>query len=149
MTESARRAVCIGEALVEFARGADGRFALASSGDTFNTAIYLARAGVPVAFANALGDDPYSDAIVSLAKAEGIATDLILRAPGRLPALALIDAGIKGERRTHFWREAAPAGELLELPNWSRTAESLLGARLIYFSGITLSLYSNVGLGRF
>ena len=149
MSESAKRNICIGEAIVELARGGDGRFALASSGDTFNTAIYLARAGIGTAFASALGDDPYSDAIVSLAKAEGIATDLIQRAPGRLPALALVDAGIKGERRTHFWREAAPAGDLFELPNWSRTAESLLGARLIYFSGITLSLYSNVGLGRF
>ena len=86
MSESAKRAICIGEAIVELARGGDGRFALASSGDTFNTAIYLARAGVPVAFASALGDDPFSDAIVSLAQAEGIATDLILRAPGRLPA---------------------------------------------------------------
>ena len=149
MSESAKRTICIGEAVVELARGGDGRFALASSGDTFNTAIYLARAGIGTAFATALGDDPYSDAIVSLAKAEGIATDLIQRVPGRLPALALIDANIKGERRTHYWREAAPAGELFELPNWSRTAESLLGARLIYFSGITLSLYSNVGLGRF
>src|SRR5664279_2012386 len=119
MTESARRAVCIGEALVEFARGADGRFALASSGDTFNTAIYLARAGVPVALASALGDDPFSDAIVSLAQAEGIATDLILRAPGRLPGLALVDQDNKGERRVHYWREAAPARELFELPQWS------------------------------
>ena len=149
MSKSAKRTICIGEAIVELARGGDGRFALASSGDTFNTAIYLARAGIGTAFASALGDDPYSDAIVSLAKAEGIATDLIQRTPGRLPALALIDAGIRGERRTHFWREGVPAGELFELPNWSRTAESLLGARLIYFSGITLSLYSNVGLGRF
>jgi 2-dehydro-3-deoxygluconokinase len=149
MSESAKRTNCIGEAIVELARGSDGRFALASSGDTFNTAIYLARAGIGVAFASALGDDPYSDAIASLAKAEGIATDLIAQAPARLPALALLDAGIKGEIRTHYWREGAPAAELFELPNWSRTAESLLGARLIYFSGITLSLYSNIGLGRF
>jgi len=149
MSESAKRAICIGEAIVELARGADGRFALSSAGDTFNTAIYLARAGQPVAFASALGDDPYSDAIVSLAKAEGIANDLIVRAPGRLPAVALVDADLKGERRTHVWREAAPAGELFELPQWSRIAESLTAARLIYFSGITLSLYSNIGLGRF
>src|SRR5450759_2019037 len=88
MNEPARRAICIGEATVELARGSDGRFALASSGDTFNTAIYLARAGVPVAIASALGDDPYSDAIVSLAQAEGIGIDLIMRAAGRLPALA-------------------------------------------------------------
>jgi 2-dehydro-3-deoxygluconokinase len=149
MSEQTKPAICIGEAIVELARGGDGRFALASSGDTFNTAIYLARAGQATAFASALGDDPYSDAIVSLAAAEGIATNLILRVPGRLPALALVDADSKGERRTHTWREAAPAGELFELPQWSRIAESLLGARLIYFSGITLALYSNVGLGRF
>jgi len=73
MTESAKRAVCIGEALVELARGADGRFALASSGDTFNTAIYLARAGIAVALASALGDDPFSDAILALAQAEASA----------------------------------------------------------------------------
>lgn len=94
MSDSAKRAVCIGEAIVELARGQDGRLALASAGDTFNTAIYLARAGVPVAFASALGDDPFSDAIVSLAKAENIATDLILRAPGRLPGVALVDADL-------------------------------------------------------
>ena len=149
MTESAKRAVCVGEAIVELARGADGRFALASSGDTFNTAIYLARAGQPVAFASALGDDPFSDAIVSLAQAEGVGTDLILRAAGRLPGLVPIDQDGKGERHYHDWREAAPARELFELPNWSRMAEGLIHARLIYFTGITLSLYSNVGLGRF
>ena len=149
MSESAKRTICIGEAIVELARGGDGRFALASSGDTFNTAIYLARAGMPTAFATALGDDPYSDAIGSLARVEGIDTDLILRAPGRLPALALADADKNAERRTHYWREGAPANSLFELPQWSAMAESLVKARLIYFTGITLSLYSNVGLGRF
>ena len=149
MSDSAKRAVCIGEATIELARGADGRFALGSGGDTFNTAIYLARAGVPVAFASALGDDPYSDAIFALAAAEGIGTDLILRADGRLPGLALVDADAKGERRVHDWREAAPARDLFELPQWGAVAESLVAARLIYFTGITLSLYSNVGLGRF
>jgi 2-dehydro-3-deoxygluconokinase len=148
MSES-KRAICVGEATVELARGADGRFALASGGDTFNTAVYLARAGQPTAFASALGDDPYSDAIVSLAQADGVATDLILRVPSRLPALALIDADAQGNRRVHAWHETAPARELFELPNWSRVAEGLLGARLVYFSGVTLSLYSNVGLGRF
>jgi 2-dehydro-3-deoxygluconokinase len=149
MTEAAKRAICIGEAIVELARGGDGRFALASSGDTFNTAIYLARAGLTVDFASALGDDPYSDSIVAQAEAEGVGTELIARVAGRLPALALIDADAQGGRRSYAWREAAPARELFELPSWSRVAENLIGARLVYFSGITLSLYSNVGLGRF
>src|SRR4029450_11153595 len=54
-----------------------------------------------------------------------------------------------GERRFHYWRENSPARELFELAEWSRIAEGLLSAKLIYFSGITLSLYSNIGLGRF
>lgn len=149
MTDSAKRAVCVGEATVELARGADGRFALGSGGDTFNTAIYMARAGQPTAFASALGDDPFSRAVVSLAQAEGVDTDLILRVAGRLPGLTLIDGETHGERHTHSWRDAAPARELFELAHWNTVAEGLLAARLIYFSGVTLSLYSNVGLGRF
>jgi 2-dehydro-3-deoxygluconokinase len=149
MAELAKRAICIGEATVELARGGDGRYSLASSGDTFNTAIYLARAGAAVSFASALGDDPYSEAILALAQAEGIATDLVLRAAGRLPGLTLVDADRQGERHTYSWREAAPASELFELPQWSTIAVGMTAARLIYFSGITLSLYSNLGLGRF
>lgn len=149
MTATPKRTIAIGEATIELARGADGRFALQSGGDTFNTAIYLARAGLNTAFTTALGDDPYSDAISALAKAEGVATDLIMRIPGRLPALTLIDNDAAQGRRLHQWREATPARDLFELPVWGGIAEALASARLIYFSGVTLSLYSNVGLGRF
>jgi 2-dehydro-3-deoxygluconokinase len=135
--------------LIELARGADGRFSVASGGDTFNTAIYLARAGIDAAFASAIGDDPYSEGILALAAAEGVSSELILRAPGRLPGLYLVDSDPAGNRHFRYWREGAPANELFELPQWGRIAESMLSARLIYFSGITLSLYSNAGLGRF
>jgi 2-dehydro-3-deoxygluconokinase len=143
------RVVAIGEVMVELARGNDGRYSLAYGGDTFNTAVYLARAGVAVAYATALGDDPYSDGAMSLAAAEGVASDLVMRVAGRMPGLYLIETDSAGERHFHYWRENSPARELFELPDWGRIAESLLRARLIYFSGITLSLYSNTGLGRF
>ena len=149
MSEQKSRAVCVGEVLIEMARGADGRFALSGGGDTFNTAVYLARAGVDTAFATALGDDPYSDSIMALAAAEGVSANLILRVAGRLPALCLIENGRTGERGLRYWRDGAPACELFELPDWMRVVEGLLASRLVYFSGITLSLYSNTGLGRF
>jgi 2-dehydro-3-deoxygluconokinase len=149
MSEPRTRAVCVGEVMIELLRGGDGRFAVACGGDTFNTAIYLARAGTDVAFASALGDDPYSEGILALAAAEGVAGDLILRAPGRLPGLYLVDLDAAGKQHSHIWRGEAPAGDLFELPDWSRAAAGLVAARLIYFSGITLSLYSNAGLGRF
>jgi len=149
MSDKKSRAIAVGEAIIELSRGSDGRFGLTCGGDTFNTAVYLARAGINVAYATALGDDLYSDGILALAAAEGIATDLILRVPGRRPALALIDNDPTGKQCRSYWRDEAPARELFELNDWSRVADSLLSARLIYFSGVTLSLYSNTGLGRF
>jgi 2-dehydro-3-deoxygluconokinase len=149
MTEQKRGAVCVGEVLIALARGADGRFSLSGGGDAFNTAVYLARAGIEVAFASALGDDPYSDSIVDLAAAEGVSRQLILRVPGRLPGLALVESGQGGEHSFRYWREGAPVSDLFDLPDWMRIAEGLMAARLIYFSGITLSLYSNSAIGRF
>lgn len=149
MSETQSRVVCVGEVMIELARGADGRFDMDCGGDTFNTAVYLARAGLNVAFATALGDDPYSDGVLALAAAEGVASDLVLRVPGRLPGLYVVDADAGGKRRMHFWSAEAPARDLFELPNWARIVEEFLHAKLIYFSGITLSLYSNTGLGRF
>jgi 2-dehydro-3-deoxygluconokinase len=141
--------VAIGEVMIELTRAADGRYRLGFGGDTFNTAVYLARSGVNVDYATALGDDPYSDALLSLASAEGVGTDLIVRVPGRLPGLYMVETDENGERRFRYWRDASPARELFELAEWGQIAERLLAARMIYFSGITLSLYSNVGIGRF
>jgi 2-dehydro-3-deoxygluconokinase len=141
--------ICVGEVGIELARGSDGRFGLGFDGDTFNTAVYLARAGIPVGYATAVGDDPYSDGLVALAAAEGVRCECVVRVPGRLPRLALVDTVSTGERQSYSWGETSPARELFELPNWGRVAEALVSARLIYFSGITLSLYSNLAIGRF
>jgi 2-dehydro-3-deoxygluconokinase len=141
--------ICIGEVAIELARGSDGRFGLGFNGDTFNTAVYLARAGIPVAYATVMGDDPYSDGLVALAAAEGVRCDCVIRVPGRLPGLTLVDTVRSGGRQFYFWGETSPARELFELPNWGLVAEALVSARLIYFSGITLSLYSNLAIGRF
>lgn len=149
MSEQLPGVICVGEATVELARAPDGRFDLACGGDTFNAAIYLARAGVRVAYATALGDDPYSEGLTALAVAEGIDGDLMLRAPARLPGLTVVDNDPAGKRRYFDWHETSPARELFELPDWVRVAERLVAARMIYFSGITVSLYSNLGLGRF
>jgi 2-dehydro-3-deoxygluconokinase len=143
------RIVCIGEVMIELTRMADGRFGKGCGGDTFNTAVYLARRGLPVAFVTALGDDAYSGRITAFATAEGIATDLVARVPGRLPGLRLIDGDPLQPRTVSEWSEGAPASALFELPDWGRLAEGIVAARIVYFSGITLSAYSNTGLGRF
>src|ERR1700731_4924517 len=99
------RVVAVGEVLVELPRGGDGRFGIGCGGDTFNTAVYLARAGAEVAFATALGDDPYSERILALAAAENVARDLILRVPGHMPGLCLVDNDPSGSRRFFHWSD--------------------------------------------
>lgn len=142
------RVVSVGEVMVELVRSADGRFTLGYAGDTFHVAIYLSRSGVNVAFATALGDDRYSTAAIAAAHAEGINTDLVLRANDRALGVCLVEGSGSGERGSEIWREASPARQTFELPGWDRLAEQMVSADLIYFSGVTLSLYSNVGLGR-
>ncbi|MCK0208193.1 sugar kinase [Starkeya koreensis] len=142
------RIVSIGEVMIELARGADGRYGLSVGGDTFNTAVYLARAGVETAYATALGDDRYSEAIRVSAQAEGIDPRYMLRVPGRTTGLYMIDNAPNGERAFTYWRDTAPARDLFELPGWEAIAEGLIEASMVYLSGITLSIYSNVGLGR-
>lgn len=141
--------VSVGECMVELARGADGRFGLAYGGDTFNTAVYLARAGSEVTYATALGDDPYSAALLALARDEGVGTELIDIVLGRSPGLYLIETTATGERSFYYWRDRSPARELFDtdasvLP----VASAMRTARAVYFSGITLSLYGTQALDR-
>ena len=140
--------VSIGECMVELARGTDKRFGLSYGGDTFNTAVYLARSGIDVRYATALGDDPYSAGVIALAARENVRTDLISTLPGRMPGLYLIET-TGGERTFHYWRDRAPARELFELPQAEDIVTALTQSGVVYFSAITLSLYSTSGLARF
>ncbi len=140
------RVISLGECMVELARGPDGRFALGFGGDTFNTAVYLARAGVMTAYATQLGDDPYSNGILELARVEGVGTELITQVPGRNAGLYMIETAASGERSFHYWRDRAPARELFDGEQAMAVAAAMNDAELVYLSGITLSLYGGRGL---
>ncbi len=86
---------------------------------------------------------------MATAERETVGTDLIATVPGRLPGLYLIETTADGERTFWYWRDRAPARELFELADADRIADELRQAALVYFSGITLSLYSERGLDRF
>lgn len=141
-------AVCIGECMVELSRRGP-RYGLKFGGDTFNTAAYMARAGAKVLYATALGDDPYSDGIARLIASEGVDGSLIPRLKGRNPGLYIIETDLRGERSFHYWRDRSPARDLFELPEVAHVVAAMANAKLIYFSGITLSLYSAAGLDTF
>lgn len=140
--------ISIGECMVELSRRGDG-LSLGYGGDTFNTAVYAARLGLDVAYATALGDDPYSQAICDLAAGEKVAMAGVPRLAGRVPGLYVIETDDKGERRFYYWRDSAPARSLFELAEAEALIARIESAGIVYFSGITLSLYTPAGLERF
>src|SRR4051812_3583813 len=131
--------------MVELREMADGRFSRGYGGDTLNTAVYLARLGVAVDYVTALGDDPWSDEMISGWAAEGVGTDRVARLPGRVPGLYIIQTDARGERRFLYWRDSAPPRAPFCSPGTREIVEALPGYDLLYFSGITLSLYGETG----
>jgi 2-dehydro-3-deoxygluconokinase len=138
----------IGECMIELKPGAGGLYSRGYGGDTLNTSVYLARLGVSVDYITALGDDPLSDEMVAGWKAEGVGTDRVVRLPGKLPGIYLIQTDNKGERRFFHWRENSAVRRLMELPETGDILASLTGYDLVYLSAITLSLYSAEGKAR-
>ena len=124
--------------MIELApEGAPGLYRQGVAGDTFNTATYLARAGLDTHMLTRLGDDEYSQIILDRIRQEGIgkgsSSELITRCKNRRPGLYMISTDTEGERRFSYWREQSPARELfdqtLALPDFD----------VFYFSGITLA----------
>ena len=142
------RVACLGECMMELVSRPDGTLTRGFGGDTLNTAVYLARLGVPTDYVTALGDDTFSDEMLAAWKAEGIGTRGVLRLPGRLPGLYLIQTDTEGERRFFYWRDNAPVRQLFALPETGAIETMLCEAETIYLSGITLSLFGDAGRER-
>lgn len=148
-----RPVVAVGECMLELSRprprprptgGAerlgDG-WRLGVAGDTYNTAVYLRRLGLPVTYLTALGVDPYSSEMLDVWQAEGLDTSLVLRDPQRLPGMYAIHTDSSGERSFSYWRSNSAARALFQLPGVDGSLTIASQAGLLYLSGITLSLF--------
>lgn len=139
--------IAVGECMIELAP-ADGSWRLGYAGDTFNTAVYLARLDETVEFLTALGDDEFSAEMRAYFRAEGLGTALVLTAPARLPGLYAIRTNDDGERSFHYWRSQAAVRALFSLEGCERALHQVAEAGLLYVSGISLSLFDEGGRGR-
>ncbi|PWC55263.1 sugar kinase [Azospirillum sp. TSO22-1] len=145
MSNQMGRVASLGECMLELVRRPDGTLTMGFGGDTLNTAVYLARLGVAVDYVTALGDDAHSDAMAAAWRAEGVGTGHLLRVPGRVPGLYMIETDPAGERRFLYWRDSAPARDLFMLPESPALIEALEGYDLLYLSGISLAIWGECG----
>jgi 2-dehydro-3-deoxygluconokinase len=136
--------IVIGECMLELTRDQD-HWRLGYAGDTFNTALYLSRLGVPTAYMTALGVDPFSQEMRAEWRADGLDTSLVLTSATRLPGLYAVRNDADGERHFYYWRERSAVRELFGLPGIEAALARARGASQLYLSGITLSLFDHGG----
>ena len=145
------RAICIGEALVELRPLGPSSLARGVAGDAYNTAVYLQRSLArdgEVSFLTVVGDDPLSDWLVADFRRQDIATELVMTTPGALPGLYLIELDQHGDRSFHYWRGESAARRWITELEESGNPETLVGADLIFVSGISLAILTPEDRGK-
>ena len=148
MSEQQPRVVCVGEVMVEMVRGGDGRFGIALRRRHLQQWRSISPAPASrSAFATALGDDPYSDAHPGAGGGGGRCDRPdAAGAAAACRGSAVIEADAAGKRRVLLLaRRRAGARPVRTCRTGDASPRGCCKAKLVYFSGITLSLYSNIG----
>ncbi|MBD2859418.1 sugar kinase [Spongiibacter sp. KMU-158] len=145
------RFLALGEVMIELAPGSgQAGFDLGFAGDTYNTAIHLARLGAEVAYLTEIGADKFSDAIVIMGEANGLDMKACVRTQGELPGLYLIENDQRGERQFYYWRDNSAARQLFNSDNkLQHLLDTVQEGDVVYLSGITLAVMDGDIEGRF
>nr|WP_295079524.1 sugar kinase [uncultured Roseateles sp.] len=141
----------VGECMLELQGEALGTLTQRYGGDTFNTAVYLARCGAAQGlcchYATAVGDDPLSAKLLQRWVGDGLSTDLVLQIPGRLPGQYLIEVDERGERSFSYWREHSAAKAYFD-GETSPLEQGVARWDALYLSGISLAILPPAGRER-
>lgn len=137
-----RSVVSVGEVMIELVHEDEHLLRLGVAGDTYNTAVHLARAApssVAVSYLTALGDDPYSDTARATAAQEGVEI-LGPRVEGRSIGLYLVRTDDDGERSFTYHRSGSAATTMFD-GGWQPVHdEHVTGAHLVHLSAISLQI---------
>lgn len=128
---------CVGEAMIELSYS-DDKPRIGFAGDALNTAIYLRRNFAEqssVSFLTAVGNDPFSQQMLTYIDQQGVLTSNVETVDDRLPGLYAIETDKNGERSFYYWRENSAARLM-----FSNGFSELDTFDVIYFSGITLAI---------
>jgi 2-dehydro-3-deoxygluconokinase len=138
---SATTVQCVGECMLEIARRPDGPVSLGYAGDTYNTAVYLARvaqqlgAEAEVGYLTGVGGDTESMLMRARWSKEGVGDDAVVVA-GAAPGAYLISTDSEGERSFAYWRACSAAAQLFAGTDWL----DRLSGDYIFLSGVTVQL---------
>ncbi len=134
--------LAIGEVMAEIRQGDTDAFSVGFAGDTYNTAVYCARAlggRHRVGYMTRIGTDPLSLALRAKMDGEGIEASAVVTDPDRNLGIYSVSTDDTGERSFHYWRDRSAARTLFADEN---DLNHLDRAPIVYLSGITLAIVS-------
>ena len=138
--------LAIGEVMAELRRSTDSGFAVGFAGDTYNTAVYTARAmgtagaaGSKVGYFTRVGTDPLSSDLIAMANSEALDTNHVAQDRERQIGIYAVSTDETGERSFSYWRENSAARQLF---SHDESVSALPAARVTYLSGISLAIIS-------
>ena len=137
-----KRAVCIGECMIELRADSRDIYRLGFAGDAYNTAVYLKRSApdLEVEFCTVTGRDPLSREMRRRWQEEQIRDSRAAAVDDRNPGLYLIETDERGDRRFHYWRKES-AASLWWRKLGPRGVQRLCAeCDLVYLSGISLAI---------
>jgi 2-dehydro-3-deoxygluconokinase len=134
------RVLAIGEGMVEFRRCGEG-WSQSHGGDVLNTAIHLRRFGHAVAFASAIGPDPFSQQLRCAWDREGLDLSLLAIDPARQCGIYFIETDAAGERSFIYWRDQSAAKQMVRLLAGKLSVRAA-ASDLVYLSLITVAILS-------
>ncbi|MDJ0612798.1 MAG: sugar kinase [Rhizobiaceae bacterium] len=134
---------CIGEVMIELIADETSNAIIGIGGDTYNTAVYLAKLKaneeLSVSYVTALGTDSFSDRIFADIRRHNIDASHIERRTTALPGLYAIETDENGERSFSYWRAQSAAKTLFQSPCWVQV-DHLLDFDVLYLSGISMAI---------
>ena len=135
--------LAIGEVMAELRRSTTSGFAFGFAGDTFNTAVYCARAlrsiEGNVGYFTRVGTDPLSTDLIAMADGETLDISHIAHDREKLIGIYAVSTDETGERSFSYWRENSAARQLF---SHDKSVSALPAARVTYLSGISLAIIS-------
>jgi 2-dehydro-3-deoxygluconokinase len=134
-----KQVVCFGECMVELRAAGHGLLRQGFAGDTYNTAVYLARLGVPVRYACGVGSDRFAAPMRQAWREAGVDDSLARVVEGRSTGLYTIDVDADGERHFGYWRDTSAARAYFDGAP-SPLEDAWASVDVLYLSGISLAI---------
>ena len=147
------RIACIGECMIELSASDEGIYKQSFAGDTFNTAVYLARSlsgtDCSVSYTTAIGCDDLSNRMLDLWHSENINCHLVAKVKEKHPGIYIINLDDSGERSFSYWRNNSAARMTFTKNGLNKEQKDILESNtdIIYLSGISIGILDNESFG--